>query len=130
MVNGLSQRSLQKSRSLIGKERLSSNSAPFHLALNLAAAHQVGLNLLVRQTYYNNMKATERGQVTVPKKLREKYGINSSTEVEFLERNGDILLVKRGAVSSLARFRGIARTRGLPGRTEGFLALLRDGEEE
>ena len=76
------------------------------------------------------MKVTERGQVTVPKRLREKYGINSSTEIEFLERNGEILLVKRAAISSLDRFRGIANTRGLPGRTTEFLALVRDGEDE
>jgi len=75
------------------------------------------------------MKVTERGQVTIPKSMREKHGISSATEVEFVEREGEILLVKKGSVSQLARFRGIARTGGLPRRSDEFLSLIRDGEE-
>ena len=75
------------------------------------------------------MKVTERGQVTIPKWMREKHGINSATEVEFVERNGEILLLKKGSLSPLGRFRGIARTHGLPQRTDEFLSLIRDGEE-
>ncbi len=32
------------------------------------------------------MRITERGQVTIPKYLREKYGIHRSTELAFLEK--------------------------------------------
>ena len=75
------------------------------------------------------MKVTERGQITLPKWLREKHGIDSSTEVEFVERDGEILIVKKRAVSSLTRFRGIAKVAGLPSETDEFLSLVRDGDE-
>ncbi len=75
------------------------------------------------------MKVTERGQVTLPKWLREKHGIDSSTEVEFIEKSGQIIVVKKRAVSSLARFRGIAKVETLPSQTDDFLSLIRDGEE-
>lgn len=41
------------------------------------------------------MKIMERGQVTIPKKLRERYGITTATELEFIPRPEGILLVKR-----------------------------------
>jgi len=73
------------------------------------------------------MKVTEKGQVTLPKKLREKYGITSATEVEFIERDGEIVLVKRAAVGVLERFRGLANRKGIPRRTDEFLRLIREG---
>lgn len=42
------------------------------------------------------MKILERGQVTIPKKLRERYGITPNTELEFVPRPEGLLLVKRG----------------------------------
>lgn len=41
------------------------------------------------------MTITSKGQVTIPKKLREKYGINEHTEVEFIDDGGAIRLVKK-----------------------------------
>ena len=38
------------------------------------------------------MKLTEKGQVTVPKRLREKYGLSEGTEVEFEATEGGVLL--------------------------------------
>ena len=73
------------------------------------------------------MKVTQKGQVTLPKKLRDKYGITQATEVEFIDRNGDIVLMKRTAAGSLARFRGIANRKGIPRRTDEFLRLIREG---
>jgi len=40
------------------------------------------------------MRVTRRGQVTIPKELRERTGIDDGTEVEFFEENGRIILVK------------------------------------
>jgi len=34
------------------------------------------------------MKVTRRGQVTIPKVLRERNGIDEGTEVEFREEKG------------------------------------------
>jgi len=38
------------------------------------------------------MHITEKGQVTIPLKLRESYGFLPHTEVEFIEENGRIYL--------------------------------------
>ena len=74
------------------------------------------------------MKVTLKGQVTVPKKLRERFGITSKTEVEFLESNGQIILVKKGALSPFSRFRGIARPEAAPQSTDEFLRAVREEE--
>ena len=41
------------------------------------------------------MKIGERGQVTIPKKLREKYGLQKNVEVEFVQDANGLLLKKR-----------------------------------
>ena len=75
------------------------------------------------------MKVTDRGQVTIPKALREKYGITSATEIELLDVPEGILIVKRLASSPFRKYRGKANARGLPRRTDDFLRLIRDGDE-
>jgi AbrB family looped-hinge helix DNA binding protein len=40
------------------------------------------------------VKVTRRGQVTIPKDIRERTGIDDGTEVEFHEENGRIVIVK------------------------------------
>ena len=42
-----------------------------------------------------NMKIGERGQVTIPKELRERSGLKPETEVEFQVVNNSILLRKK-----------------------------------
>ncbi len=39
------------------------------------------------------MRVTERGQVTIPKTIREQFGIGANTEVEFVVREGRLELV-------------------------------------
>jgi antitoxin PrlF len=41
------------------------------------------------------MKVTEKGQVTIPKDLRDALGIGAGTEVEF-ERRKDTIVVRKG----------------------------------
>jgi len=38
-------------------------------------------------------KVTSKGQVVIPKRLRDKYGIGSSTAVRWIEREQGILMV-------------------------------------
>ena len=40
------------------------------------------------------MRVTEKGQVTIPKELRDAYGIGAGTEVRF-EANGDVICVRK-----------------------------------
>jgi AbrB family looped-hinge helix DNA binding protein len=41
------------------------------------------------------MRMTSKGQVTIPKDLRDKLGIKPGSEVGFAEENGKILLFSR-----------------------------------
>ena len=37
-----------------------------------------------------------QGQVTIPKPLRDKYGLDEHTEIEFVDEGGALRLVKKG----------------------------------
>ena len=41
------------------------------------------------------MKIGERGQITIPKNLREKYGFFPSIEVEFIAEDGGVMIQKK-----------------------------------
>ena len=41
------------------------------------------------------MRVTTKGQVTIPQHIREKLGITPSTEVDFVEEEGRVFLVKQ-----------------------------------
>ena len=41
------------------------------------------------------MRVTTKGQVTIPKEIRERMGIGPGSEVEFVEKDADIVLEKR-----------------------------------
>ena len=76
------------------------------------------------------MRPTERGQITIPKALRDKYGITQATEVQFLERDEGLLLVKARTINPLERFRGLAKPRkGIPETTDDFIKAIREGVE-
>jgi AbrB family looped-hinge helix DNA binding protein len=55
------------------------------------------------------MKITRRGQVTIPKDLRERFGLKPETEVEFQVVNNSILLRKRPGKLNLTRWKGRCR---------------------
>ena len=38
------------------------------------------------------MHITEKGQVTIPLRIRQRYGFLPHSEVEFLEKNGNVYL--------------------------------------
>lgn len=57
------------------------------------------------------MRVTEKGQVTIPKELRDALGIGAGTEVEF-ERRKDTIMVRKSA-------RGSSRGRLLAERLRG-----------
>ena len=45
-------------------------------------------------SYFWVMKVSERGQVTIPKTLRDEYGLNRNVEVEFVPTDEGLLLKK------------------------------------
>ena len=72
------------------------------------------------------MRVTSKGQVTIPKPMREKLGITSNSEVDFIEEKGRVYLVKRTTPSPqnnpFQRLRGVATVKM---STEEIMALTR-----
>ncbi|WP_257296483.1 AbrB/MazE/SpoVT family DNA-binding domain-containing protein [Endozoicomonas sp. YOMI1] len=57
------------------------------------------------------MRVTTKGQVTIPKEVREALGIVPESEIDFIEENGRFYLAKRDQPKTkrkFSRFRGIA----------------------
>ena len=52
------------------------------------------------------MKVGERGQVTIPREIRERFGIKPHGEVRFEVVDGQIVLMKAAGKSSIAKWRG------------------------
>jgi AbrB family looped-hinge helix DNA binding protein len=52
------------------------------------------------------MKVGERGQVTIPKEIREQFGLGPKTEVEFAVVGGSIVLKKSPKKLDLAKWKG------------------------
>ena len=55
-----------------------------------------------------SMKArvAERGQVTIPKRLRERLGVKPGTVLEFTEEHGKLVAVKAGGVDPVGEVLG------------------------
>jgi AbrB family looped-hinge helix DNA binding protein len=72
------------------------------------------------------MRVTAKGQVTIPKKLRDRLGIKPGTAVEFrLNTQGEVVLSRvegKRPRSKLAKLRGILRG-GMT--TDEIMALTR-----
>ncbi|MDY6837374.1 MAG: AbrB/MazE/SpoVT family DNA-binding domain-containing protein [Thermodesulfobacteriota bacterium] len=72
------------------------------------------------------MRVTTKGQVTIPQQIREKLGITPATEVDFVEEEGRVFLVKRKGKKAVnhrfARLRGVATVKMT---TDEIMALTR-----
>ena len=55
------------------------------------------------------MKIGERGQVTIPKDIRDRFGLRPETEVEFRVLRGSILLRKAPKSLNLRKWKGRCR---------------------
>jgi len=55
------------------------------------------------------MKIGERGQVTIPKNLRDEFGLKPAMEVEFRVVNNSLLLRKKPQKLNLAKWKGRCR---------------------
>jgi len=59
------------------------------------------------------MKLGEKGQITIPKRLRDRFGLQKDSELEVVEGEGGILVRKRTrGVHPVDRVYGIAKLRG------------------
>jgi len=79
------------------------------------------------------MRITSKGQVTIPQHIRERYGFMPETEIDFVERDGMVVLETvpgrrpDAADHFVARLRGTARS-GLS--TDEIMRLTRDYDNE
>nr|MBC8360461.1 AbrB/MazE/SpoVT family DNA-binding domain-containing protein [Candidatus Desulfatibia profunda] len=72
------------------------------------------------------MRVTTKGQVTIPQHIREKLGITPATEVDFVEEEGRVFLVKqkggKAVTQKFAKLRGVATVKMT---TDEIMALTR-----
>ncbi len=70
------------------------------------------------------MKITVKGQVTIPKLIRERYGLRPGSEVRFVEEDRRVVLRKtgNGAEDVWDRYYGFLKTKM---RTNEVFRLLR-----
>jgi AbrB family looped-hinge helix DNA binding protein len=52
------------------------------------------------------MKIGERGQVTIPKEIRDRFGLGPAVEVEFRVENGSVVLRKAPRKLDIERWKG------------------------
>ena len=73
------------------------------------------------------MRVTEKGQVTIPKGLRDALAIGAGTEVEF-ERREDVIVLRKAKTSTERGTRLAERLRGrgdIKMTTDEIMALTR-----
>lgn len=70
------------------------------------------------------MRVTERGQVTIPKRIRERFGFEPESEVDFVVRDGAVVLVHRDGPRKDAVHRVYGR-KSLGATTDELMNLLR-----
>lgn len=76
------------------------------------------------------MRVSERGQITIPKRLRDRFGMRHNVEVEIVPADGGLLIRKRSAadhpVDRVYAILGRGRDAGdLPESTDDYLEELR-----
>ena len=72
------------------------------------------------------MRVTTKGQVTIPRSVREALGIAPETEIDFIEEDGRFFIVKTNkpdVKGKLKRLRGIATAKM---STDEIMSLTRE----
>lgn len=75
------------------------------------------------------MKAvlSEKGQVTIPKKIRMEYGLEPGTVLDFVEEEGAILVRKVLPANPIRSWRGKGKLPG-SGTVDNYLQRSREGK--
>ena len=98
---------------------------PGSLTLVLLLVLYIGIT---KAEVQKTMRVTTKGQVTIPRNVREALGIAPESEIEFIEENGRYYLAKSNqpkARKRFARFRGIATAQM---STDEIMRLTRDAQ--
>ncbi|WP_349904089.1 AbrB/MazE/SpoVT family DNA-binding domain-containing protein [Parafrigoribacterium humi] len=79
------------------------------------------------------MRITSKGQVTIPQHIRERYGFMPETEIDFVERDGMVVLETVRGRRPDAADRFVASLRGTAQSalsTDEIMRLTRDYDNE
>lgn len=68
-------------------------------------------------------KITDRGQVTIPKALRDEFGLREGMEVEFLAEEAGLRIAKAGSKRHPVEL--VFGVLGKPGSTDEYLEEIR-----
>lgn len=73
------------------------------------------------------MRVSERGQITIPKRLRDRFGMRHNVEVEIVPADGGLLIRKRSVDHPVDRVYGVLErdTGELPASTDDYLEQIR-----
>lgn len=71
------------------------------------------------------MRVTTKGQVTIPQNIREKLGIFPATEIDFIEEQGRVYLVKIKGNTKTQRFKKLRGVATVKMTTDQIMALTR-----
>ncbi len=72
------------------------------------------------------MRIGERGQVTIPKTLRDKFGLQPRDEVTFVESRGELILRKaRGPAVASGIRKWVGRIERMPESVDEFIDDIR-----
>ena len=74
------------------------------------------------------MRVTTKGQVTIPRDVREVLGIKAETEVDFIEENGRFYISKSDAPKQPAKFNKLRGIATVNMSTNEIMALTREVE--
>ncbi len=72
------------------------------------------------------MRVTTKGQVTIPRDVREALGISPETEIEFVEEEGRFYIEKTGAPSITGKFKKLRGIASANMSTDEILKLTRE----
>lgn len=75
------------------------------------------------------MRVTSKGQVTIPRDLRETFGIGANTEVIFGIEGGKITIVPKDEINRLADRDRLDRFLAILDRLEGAADQVTDPDE-
>jgi AbrB family looped-hinge helix DNA binding protein len=69
------------------------------------------------------MKIMERGQITIPKKLRDIYGLKTNMEIDIVPVDEGLLIVKRGGGNS--QFKEVYGILNKKGNSDDYIEKIR-----